>query len=235
MVLFPTNFVMTEFFDNLIPAAAELPDAKLVARLVQATLLGIAVAAVYYTTQKKKRSKAAPLVATLVLLSVLIAMVTKVVGENVARAFSLAGALAIIRFRTVVNDTRDTAFVIAAVVTGMAVGAESIAVALAGVPVVAVTAWLLHAWGRGNGGNGKREPGSLAVRLGPAATPEAVLAEPFARLLDAHDLQAAATARQGGALDLTYSALIKPSVSPATLVAELTRLEGVQNVEWKNG
>jgi len=228
-----TNAAMTEFFDNLIPAAAELPDAKLAARLVQATLLGVAVAAVYYTTQKKKRSKAAPLVATLVLLSVLIAMVTKVVGENVARAFSLAGALAIIRFRTVVNDTRDTAFVIAAVVTGMAVGAESLAVALAGVPIVAVTAWLLHAWGRGNGGNGKREPGSLAIRLGPVATPETVLAQPFARLLEAHELQAASTGRQAGAIDLMYSALIKAGISPAALIAELSRIEGVENVEWK--
>ena len=49
-----------------------------------------------------------------------IAMVTQVTGQNVALAFSLVGALSIVRFRTVVQDTNDTAFVIFAVAGGMA-------------------------------------------------------------------------------------------------------------------
>src|SRR5438067_682060 len=140
--------MMNEFFDALIPAAGDLPAPKLAALFVQAACLGVAVAAVYYSTQRKTRAEAAPFVATLVLLCVLIAMVTQVIGDNTARAFSLAGALAIIRFRTVVDDTRDTAFVIAAVVTGMAVGAEMMKVALAGFPVIALLAWGLSAWAR---------------------------------------------------------------------------------------
>ncbi len=59
------------------------------------------------------------------LLAVLIAMVTQVIGDNVALAFSLVGALAIVRFRTVVRDTQDTAFVMLSVVVGMAVGARA--------------------------------------------------------------------------------------------------------------
>src|SRR3712207_7596331 len=51
------------------------------------------------------------------------AMVTQVIGDNIARAFSLVGALSIVRFRTVVRDTQDTAYVIFAVAVGMAVGA----------------------------------------------------------------------------------------------------------------
>ena len=51
-------------------------------------------------------------------------MVTQVIGDNVARAFSLVGALSIVRFRTVVRDTQDTAYVIFAVAVGMAVGAN---------------------------------------------------------------------------------------------------------------
>ena len=50
-------------------------------------------------------------------------MVSMVIGNEIARAFSLVGALSIVRFRTVVEDTRDTAFVIFAVVVGMALGA----------------------------------------------------------------------------------------------------------------
>jgi len=62
--------------------------------------------------------------------------VTQVIGDNVARAFSLVGALSIVRFRTVVRDTQDTAYVIFAVVVGMAVGANDLWVSLIGIGVV---------------------------------------------------------------------------------------------------
>ena len=79
--------------------------------------------------------------ATLVLLSILIAIVTQVVGNNTARAFSLVGALSIVRFRTVVQDTQDTAFVIFAVVMGMAAGANDIWISVIGLVVVTAAAF----------------------------------------------------------------------------------------------
>ena len=42
----------------------------------------------------------------LIILCMLIAVVMVVIGDSVARAFSLVGALSIIRFRTVVQDAR---------------------------------------------------------------------------------------------------------------------------------
>src|ERR1043166_7516365 len=82
---------------------------------------GLLVASIYRWT--RPRSFVNPsFPPTLVLLSILIAMVTQVIGDSVARAFSLVGALSIVRFRTVVRDTQDTAFVIFAVVVGMAAG-----------------------------------------------------------------------------------------------------------------
>src|SRR5580765_719942 len=108
-------------------------------RLAVAVLLGAGVAAVYRAT--RKASDVAPTFpVTLVLLSVLIAMSTQVIGDNIARAFSLVGALSIVRFRTVVRDTQDTAYVIFAVVIGMAVGAHNLTVALIGIVVVGIAA-----------------------------------------------------------------------------------------------
>ena len=72
--------------------------------------------------------------------------VALVIGNSVARAFSLVGALSIVRFRTVVDDTRDTAFVIFSVVVGMAAGAGLLFVPLLGLPLVAVTAIALDRW-----------------------------------------------------------------------------------------
>src|SRR5207244_4097909 len=71
---------------------------ELTSRLTVAFALGCVVAGVYHLTQKR-RDRATNLLPTLVLLTVLIAMVTLVIGNSVARAFSLVGALAIVRFR----------------------------------------------------------------------------------------------------------------------------------------
>ena len=63
--------------------------------------------------------------------------------------------------------------------------------------------------------------------------PETAFSDAFTRHLDSHELLATATARQGAAIDLTYSARIKTAASAVALVAELNKVEGVQGVEWK--
>ena len=93
------------------------------ARLIVAFILGCGVAGIYRWTHRGDAAYSPTFVTTLVLMSVLVAIVTQVIGDNSARAFGLLGALAIVRFRTLVRDTRDTAFVVFTVVEGMAIGA----------------------------------------------------------------------------------------------------------------
>lgn len=209
---------------------------ELLIRLGLGAAFGVAVAAVYFLTQKKKRADAASFVSTLVLLSILLAMVSMVIGSDIARAFSLVGALAIVRFRTVVEDTRDTAFVIFAVITGMAAGAGAYRVAAFGIPIVAIAAWGLRLWG-GNGKPGafKQLSGKLMVRVGIGADPNGPVAEAIRLHTSDFRLVAIGTARQGAALDLTYMIRLLETSSPIALSGELNRIEGVQAVEWTEG
>jgi predicted outer membrane lipoprotein len=205
-------------------------------RLTLAAAFGMAAALAYYLTQRKKRSEAASFVATMVLLAVLLGMVSMVIGSNIARAFALVGALSIVRFRTVVEDTRDTAFVIFAVVVGMAAGAGAYLVAAVGIPIVGLVAWLLAWWGRS--GEPKAEPKAgqtaLVVRVGTGTDPSAGVAAVLAKHADDVRLVAVATVRQGTALDLTYLLRLKVGMTPLALLGELNRTEGVQGVEWKD-
>ncbi len=201
-------------------------------RLAAAFALGCVVAGVHRLTRRSE-TDTANLVPTLVLLTVLIAMVTLVIGNSVARAFSLVGALAIVRFRTVVEDTRDTAFVIFAVTVGMAAGVGSLAVPLVGIPLVAAAAFLFRPAGAGF-------PAAsldyvLTVRLGVGHEPEARLRESFGKHLVRSRLVAMTTARQGVALDFTYHVRLRDEGGVVALVAELNGLEGVQNVELRQG
>jgi hypothetical protein len=140
------------FFDQVFRTIGEPGDAafgEAAGRLVVAGLLG-AVVAGSYLFSTRRRSRTPGLAGTLVLLAMLIAFVSLAIGNNAAKAFTLVGTLAIVRFRTPVRDIRDTAFVIFAVAVGIAVGALHPTAALAGTVVVGL-ATAIVAVGRPNG------------------------------------------------------------------------------------
>ena len=224
---------MPDIFDQSLIDFEAVPPLVVLIRLVAALLLGGVVALVYRLTRSK--SEVAPsFTTTLVLLSILIAMVTQVIGDNVARAFSLVGALSIVRFRTVVRDTQDTAFVIFSVGVGMAVGAGYPWLAVAGITVVAIAAFAMKpredsplASPSGS------EPFELQVRLGIGHDPQVVVGP----ALDVHAvdrrLMSLATVRRGLAVDATFRAALRSSASADTLLRMLNTTEGVQDVTLK--
>jgi hypothetical protein len=195
-------------------------------RLVASMLLGAVVAWIYQRTRPPSDTSSS-LAVTLVLLSILIAMVTQVIGDNVARAFSLVGALSIVRFRTVVRDTVDTAFVIFAVAVGMAVGASHPAVAVCGIPVVGLAAWFMTRSQRAAEG---RAAYLLQVRLGLGHDVEALIGPALSAHARTRRLVSMATAKQGLAIEVTYRADIETEESAGALVKALNRIEGVQGV-----
>ncbi len=62
------------------------------------------------------------LVQTFVMISVIVAAVMLIVGNNLARSIGLIGAVSIIRFRTPVKNPKDTSFIFLSIVIGMSCG-----------------------------------------------------------------------------------------------------------------
>jgi hypothetical protein len=149
----------------------------------------------------------------------------------VARAFSLVGALSIVRFRTVVRDTQDTAFVIFAVVVGMAVGANDPWVAGIGLVVVGTAAALMRPKGFVPGGVLPDDAFTLTMRLGIGADLDKMLAGLLDTYLESRHLRSIRTARQGIAIDVSYTTRLKAACSPDDLVKALNLVDGVQDVE----
>ena len=200
-------------------------------RLVLAMLLGLAIAWVYRRA-RGTNGEAESFGVTLVLLTILIAMVTQVIGDNVARAFSLVGALSIVRFRTVVRDTQDTAYVIFAVAIGMAMGANHPAVALCGLTVVGVTALLLRRRTASLPAPvDERLPFDLHVRIALGQDADALLGTTLDQFLASRRLVSVTTARQGLSIDASYHAALRGDNHASALVNALNKIEGVQGVE----
>jgi hypothetical protein len=219
---------MPEFLTAPFQGGPSVAPLQVLVRLVVALLFGGVVAVIYRRTRSGVPASRS-FSTTLVLLAVLIAMVTQVIGDNVARAFSLVGALSIVRFRTVVRDTQDTAYVIFAVAVGMAVGANDPWVAAIGVIVIGMAAFLMKSRGAAFGGDG--EPVYvLQVRVGLGHDVETVLGAALDRHLSHRELLSMVTAKQGMAIEVSYRAALKSGGPPDALVSELNRLEGVQSV-----
>ena len=108
-----------------------------------AIVLGLFISYVYKFTHKGV-SYSQSFMLTIVFVTIIVAMVMMVIGNNIARAFALVGALSIIRFRTVIKDTKDTAFVFLALAAGMAAGTTSHFLAIAGTLVTSIVAYILY-------------------------------------------------------------------------------------------
>lgn len=106
-------------------------------------VLGLVVAWVYRYTHKGL-SYSQSFVLTLVFVCVIVSTVMMIIGNSLARAFALVGALSIIRFRTVVKDTKDTAFVFFALAAGMAAGTSNYFIAGLATLSISALALVLH-------------------------------------------------------------------------------------------
>ena len=219
---------MPEFLRSALLTNTPVNWLDVLLRLVCAVLVGLGVAGVYRVTRPRAQvTPSFPL--TLVLLSVLIAMVTQVIGSNVALAFSLVGALSIVRFRTVVRDTEDTAFVIFAVTVGMAVGAQNVILALTGLVIVGVTVVLMKP--RRASAAPEEIQYQVTVRVGLGYDVEALLASALDEHLLRRQLVSIGTVKQGMSVDVAFSGSLVADKKPESLVKALNRLEGVQSVD----
>lgn len=219
---------MPDWFLRAVESNSVVAWEILLIRLVVALILGLLIAAIYYGT-RLPAGAAGTFPTTLVLLCILIAMVTQVIGGDLARAFSLVGALSIVRFRTSVRDTKDTAFVIFAVVVGMAVGAGQFMIAICGLVVVGVAAALLR--DRSYNLLAIDRETVLTLRCTWTAALEKLAIDTVSKYAAEIEPTSVSTVRQGAAMELAFRVRLLPATKPTEMVAELNRIEGIHSVE----
>ena len=89
--------------------------------MATALVLGIILSLTYMKTHKDKNPSQS-FALTLVILPMIVTIIILLVGSNIARAFSLAGAFSIIRFRSAPGDPKDISFVLFAMAIGLSCG-----------------------------------------------------------------------------------------------------------------
>jgi len=131
---------MEETINLLKPSSVYLPT-EIIINLILSFIFGLIISLVYKYTHKGL-SYSQSFMVTNVFVSVIVCMVIMIIGNNLARAFALVGALSIIRFRTVVKDTKDTAYIFWSLASGMATGTGSYFLAIAGNTILSLIAYI---------------------------------------------------------------------------------------------
>jgi len=111
--------------------------------LLLAFACGHVIAWVYMLTHSGL-SYSRSFVNALIVMPVLVALVMMVLANNLITAFGMMAVFAIVRFRNILRDTLDTAYILIALVIGMATGTQKFARAVVGCGVIALA--LLYLW-----------------------------------------------------------------------------------------
>lgn len=108
-----------------------------------ATAIGFWLAFIYRQNHKGL-SYSQSFTQTIIFVTLIVAIVIMVIGGNLARAFALVGAMSIIRFRTVLKDTKDLSYVFGALALGMAAGTSNYFLAGIGTILISILSVVLN-------------------------------------------------------------------------------------------
>ena len=216
----------TDPFDLYLKASESVTSVDILTAMLMSLVLGIVIALVYRMSVPG-RLMSSTLQSSLVLLAMVASMVMMVIGDNLARAFSLVGALAIVRFRTRLRSPWDISFVFFALTAGIACGVFSHRVALIGTLVIVLTVLSLQVVPL-SGVRGQVQ--LLRCDLSAYQGSEAGLMTTLDSFVLRRWLVEARSLRFGETLSLRYRVVLKKESQREELLRVISELEGVERV-----
>jgi len=185
-----------------------------------------------YMRTHKGASYTQSFVQTLVLMGMVVSIIMLVVGSNIARAFSLVGALSIIRFRNAIKETRDVGFVFFAMAIGMATGTRFYSLAIVATAVISAVVFLMTRFDW----YGRRSVSQvLKVQVANDTPFEEVFDPVLVRYTESAELVSVDSVRGGLLTEVVYAVTLKPSVSRQRLLDEMKRINHNQKVTLLTG
>ncbi len=194
--------------------------------LLLALVLGQLIAWVYQWTHSGM-SYSRSFTQSLVLMTVVVSLVLFVIGDNIIIAFGLIGALALVRFRNVLKDTRDTVFIFFALILGMALGSQQYLAAIFGAVVLLLVTAYLHFTAFGTRGS---FDGHLSCRLegAPQDAGAAGLDRPLQRFC--RRIKQISIRQGGGITEFIFQVRLRDRRRSDELVRTMENLAGVVDV-----
>jgi uncharacterized membrane protein YhiD involved in acid resistance len=221
----------TSLFSNLQQTTDVFSAADIIFTVILSFILSLLIAWVYKITYKGV-SYTQSYVHTLIMMAMVVAVIMLVIGSNIARAFSLVGALSIIRFRNAVKDTRDVGYIFFAMAIGMASGTRFYLVA-----IIATLLISFILWGMGTLNLFAKDVKEqiLKIRLPADMRYETLFQNVFARYLANYNLIAVETVQAGTQTELIYGIELKKQGDAQSLMEALRQINDNNKVSLVTG
>jgi hypothetical protein len=205
-------------------AATQCTPQTVLLVLLLAFCVGHAIGWTYMVTHTSL-SYSQMFVAALVVMPPIVSVVMILLSGNVSIAFGLLAVFAVVRFRNVLKDTRDTVFILWAIIQGMAVGTMRFSIAV--MALLCIAGMFLYLRFTAFGSRHRYD-----VVLSLHWTGEAAAMAAIRPILHRHAVRAKlASQRASGeeGVDVSYRMLLRDPTRSRDLIAELQQTEGVAN------
>lgn len=194
--------------------------------ILVAVVIGLVIAFVY-TLVSKKDGYNKSFIIGLALLPAIVAAVILLVGSNVARAFSMAGAFALVRFRSAPGSAKDISVVFFAMATGLACGLGFATFAGCFAVIILLVFVVLSVTGFGTRDAHRKQ---LRITIPENLNYMAVFDDIFDKYLSENVLRKVKTTNMGTMFELTYECRIKDESEQKQFIDELRVRNGNLNI-----
>lgn len=196
--------------------------------LLAAVVMGI-ILSVAYSLLNKGRISAKSFGITLVVLPAIIAIIVALVGNNIARAFSIAGIFSIIRFRSVQQGPKELAFVLLSMAIGLGCGMGFVGYAvLFGLILGAVVVGAELAFRE------KSDQKTLKIFIPESLDYSKSLDKVLKKHTKSYDLTQVKTADLGSLYKLTYRVILLPETDEKKMIDDIRTKNGNLTISLTN-
>lgn len=182
-----------------------------------ALILGLAIALVYMFACRKE-GYGRDFIVGLVILPAVVAVVVLLIGSNVARAFSMAGAFALVRFRSAPGSAKDISVVFFTMATGLACGLGFITFAVFFVAIVGIVLVLLSLTNFADINGGAKQ---LKITIPEDVNYNETLTKVLEDYTTKADLRRVKTTNMGTMFELTYYIRLKKEADEKAFIDAL--------------
>ncbi len=194
--------------------------------IVSSIILGLVISLVYMKTNKKSGYNSG-FSTTLIMLPVIISIIILLVGNNVARAFSLAGAFSIIRFRSAPGDPKDISYIFFTLAVGLTCGMGYIGYAFIFTTILCAVMIILDIT---KYAMPKNKTMQLKITIPEDLNYEGVFEDILSRYTDSWNIEKVKTRDFGALFELSYIIQMKPESNQKQFIDDLRCKNGNLNI-----
>lgn len=202
----------------------------LIAAFIVAAVLGLAISGTYMLANNKEfysKSHTWTLVMLPPIITVIVALVVPIVGNNLASAFSIAGVFTIVRFRSEPTEPKDVAYVAFALCVGLACGLGFIYIAMIFTVLMIICLSLLRFC---NFASPRKKTMLLKITVPEDLSFEGAFDDVLKQYTTSYSLQKVRTTDFGSLFEISYKVNLPDATDKKALIDDIRAINGNLNI-----